>query len=220
MSHIDTVHIPLGNALSVTTDAFTAGVYGRLAQPGEEPYSPAPLEVSTDYVVGPFNEPRDYAFYYDGNQLAFTLAYNSVLPDANIIITAGEVEGDDLVVIQDDSDSNNFKVVTAQSIADLVIDSTVADTKQDVIDALSIPTVTVAVDDKVLIQDTSASDALKTVTTQAIADLFDASGYVEIPVSPDELGVLANDANGTAIATAVNAIKDILIAAGLAVAAE
>jgi hypothetical protein len=39
------------------------------------------------------------------------------------------------------------------------------------ITSLTAAAVTIAVDDKVIIQDTSASDALKTVTTQSIADL-------------------------------------------------
>jgi hypothetical protein len=45
------------------------------------------------------------------------------------------------------------------------------DTKQDTLSALSISTATVATGDKVLIQDVSDSDNLKTVTTQAIANL-------------------------------------------------
>lgn len=45
------------------------------------------------------------------------------------------------------------------------------DTKQDDLDALAITSATVASTDKVLIQDVSDSDNLKTVTAQSIADL-------------------------------------------------
>lgn len=48
----------------------------------------------------------------------------------------------------------------------------------------------------------------------------DAAGLVAIPADPGELDTLANDADGTAIAAEVNSINAILIAAGLAVAAE
>lgn len=46
------------------------------------------------------------------------------------------------------------------------------DGKQDNLSGLSITTATVATNDKILIQDTSDSDNLKTVTSQSIADLY------------------------------------------------
>jgi hypothetical protein len=45
------------------------------------------------------------------------------------------------------------------------------DDKQDILSGLSISTATVATDDKVIMQDTSDSDNIKTVTAQAIANL-------------------------------------------------
>lgn len=53
------------------------------------------------------------------------------------------------------------------------------DTEQ-VISGRTLTSATVATDDKVLIQDTSASDALKTVTAQSIADLASGGGGVEV----------------------------------------
>lgn len=50
------------------------------------------------------------------------------------------------------------------------------DAKQATLSGASLTGVTVATDDKVLIQDTSDSNNLKTVTTQAIADLASGSG--------------------------------------------
>lgn len=52
------------------------------------------------------------------------------------------------------------------------------DRKEDLISARALTSATVATDDKVLIQDTSGSDALKTVTAQSIADLAGA-GYTD-----------------------------------------
>lgn len=46
------------------------------------------------------------------------------------------------------------------------------DTKQDLLSGASLTTATVATDDKIIIQDTSNSDNIKTVTTQAVANLF------------------------------------------------
>lgn len=49
------------------------------------------------------------------------------------------------------------------------------DRKEDLISGRTLTTATVATDDKILIQDTSGSDVLKTVTAQSIADLAGAS---------------------------------------------
>lgn len=215
-----TIHIPLGYSATVTSDVFSSGTYVR-TEPGGTRYTPDEISADSTVVIGPFNEPRDYILYGDGNEYDCVIAQSGVFTGSDeisgVTIPTVTVAGDDSVLIQDTSDSNVLKVVTAQDIADLVIDSTVAATKQDLIDGATLTGVSVATNDKVLIQDTSDSDNLKTVTTQAIADLFDASGYVPIPGSPSTLSTLANNATGTQIATAVNAINTILIAAGLAV---
>ncbi len=105
-------------------------------------------------------------------------------------LSSATVAGDDKVLIQDTSNANNLKSVTAQSIADLVIDSTVAATKEDVLSGASLSSASVAADDKVLIQDTSDSNNLKTITTQAIADLFDDSDKQDI-VNTTNIGTAA-----------------------------
>jgi hypothetical protein len=57
------------------------------------------------------------------------------------------------------------------------------DDKQEDISGLTITTATVATNEKVLIQDTSNSDNLKTVTTQAIADLATDAGLITTDVT-------------------------------------
>lgn len=93
-------------------------------------------------------------------------------------LTTATVASNDKVLIQDTSGSDALKTVTAQSIADLA--ASVGDGDKGDITVSSTGTVwtidtpasaTVAVDDKVLIKDTSASDVMKYVTTQSIADL-------------------------------------------------
>lgn len=70
------------------------------------------------------------------------------------------------------SDGNADEVLTTDGSGQLSFASVDLSSKQDAISGDTITTATVATDDKVLIQDTSDSDNLKTVTTQAIADLY------------------------------------------------
>ncbi len=59
--------------------------------------------------------------------------------------------------------------------------------------------------------------------TQVYSGIYtkaDEDALVAIPAEPDAVSTLANDANGTAIAAAVNAINAILIATGLAVSGD
>lgn len=71
--------IPVGYALTLTSDAFTSGLYTRQGDPGGTRYTPTALAVSTAAVIGPFNEPRNYLFEGDGNALTNSLDYSGVL---------------------------------------------------------------------------------------------------------------------------------------------
>ncbi len=57
----DSILIPLGYVLTLTSDAVTIGTYVRLGNPGGTVYSPVAIAASTVYTIGPFNEPRMYA---------------------------------------------------------------------------------------------------------------------------------------------------------------
>lgn len=101
-------------------------------------------------------------------------------------LSTATVATGDKVLIQDVSDSNNLKTVTAQSIADLGSGGGgISDGDKGDITVASSGTVwtidtpssaTVATDDKVLIKDTSNSDATRYVTAQSIADLGGGGG--------------------------------------------
>ncbi len=113
---------------------------------------------------------------------------------SGLSLTAVTVGATDKVLVQDASDSSNLKTVTAQSIADLVIDSVVADTKQDIVSGVS--DTEIGYLDGVTSAIQTQFGAKADTTTGTIADL-------------------ANDANGTAIATTVNAIIAALVASGV-----
>ncbi len=131
-------------------------------------------------------------------------ALADVTDDANVkaaldgmVLTAVTVASTDKVLIQDVSDSDNLKTVTAQSIADLGAAASALDDLTDVTittpatgDILSyngsawvndaIESTTSASDDKVLVKDTSASDAYKydtaaNVTSAAIKSYSNAA---------------------------------------------
>ena len=69
MSKKDTIHLPKGYALTITSDAVSNGTYVRLGNPGGTRYTPAVLAASSSVELGPFDEPRDYALYSDNGQL-------------------------------------------------------------------------------------------------------------------------------------------------------
>ncbi len=78
MSHKTPIFVPRGNSLTLTTDAFSAGIYVRQSNPGEEPYTPDAIAASTEVVLGPFNEPRSYLVDVDGNEITYVLEYSGV----------------------------------------------------------------------------------------------------------------------------------------------
>ncbi len=77
-NRITNVFVPLGYALTLTTDAFSSGVYVRLDNPGGVIYNPSSIAASTVVVLGPFNEPRNYRIDLDGNEVTSALAFSGV----------------------------------------------------------------------------------------------------------------------------------------------
>lgn len=89
MPKLLTLHIPLGYQLAFTTDAVTSGQYTRLGDPGGTKYTPTVMTVSTDFVLGPYNEPRYYELSYSGNDFTRTLTQVGLLsPDVYTNIAA------------------------------------------------------------------------------------------------------------------------------------
>ena len=82
--------------------------------------------------------------------------------------TADQTGAEIKTAYEAEADTNAFTDVLLTKLNGI---STSADVTTDALSGASLTAVTVATDDKVLVQDTSDSDNLKTVTTQAIADL-------------------------------------------------
>lgn len=83
MSQKTPIFVPRGYALTLTTDAFSAGVYVRQSDPGVEPYNPTAIAASTTAVLGPFNEPRNYLVDIDGNAVDYSLAFSGIFTGAD-----------------------------------------------------------------------------------------------------------------------------------------
>lgn len=90
--------------------------------------------------------------------------YGRETPLSGRSITAVTVATNDKVLIQDTSDSEALKTVTAASIAAIA---------QEDLDDATLTSVTPATDDEILLKDTSDSDNLKTATLSDILDMAD-----------------------------------------------
>lgn len=119
--------------------------------------------------------------------------------------------------------SNNDDMSSSLSVSgfmtaadDAVVTSGLA-LKQDTISTATLTAATVAVGDLVLIQDLSDSKNLKTVTTQAVANLADLSSRAL--TSATVIADLAAEADAPTIVTKVNALLAALRVAGITVAA-
>ena len=199
-----TIYVPVGYALTLTSPADSAGSYYNIGNPGDGPSEYATLNADSSVILGPFNSPKNYSFSADNGDLSASLSFSGAFTSSDesdkqdtisgASLTSATVAANDKVLIQDTSNSNNLKSVTAQSIADLVIDSVVADTKQDIVSGVS--------DTEIGYLDGVTSSIQTQLGTKA-----DKGATVITP--------LDNDADGTEIATAVNGIITALIAAGI-----
>lgn len=78
MAHRKTVFLPIGYTLTLTTDDMSSGTYTRLGNPGGTVYTPADLSVSSTVILGPFNEPRDYALDILAGDMTYTMVFSGV----------------------------------------------------------------------------------------------------------------------------------------------
>lgn len=75
-----TVHLPAGEALSLSTDAVSSGTYARIAQPGDSTsYGVTALAASSSATVGPFNEERDYLLVMTSGDISYSKAAAGVI---------------------------------------------------------------------------------------------------------------------------------------------
>lgn len=254
------IHVPLGYALTLTTDAFTSGSYVRLANPGSSTrYSPTFIDADVTVTIGPFNEERDYRIESEPEELDLSLAFSSSFtPDDNAevkdyIESVGlnldaeqvyQIDGEDVapaanMVAKNSTDASEFDFVVDEDTMTSDADDKVPTQQSvkayvDTADALKADdSNTVHIDDTdasgyswVVDEDNMTSDSATEVPTQqsvkayvdtSIADMVTTNDDVTAltPLGETNVQTIANDANGTAIATAVNGILAILIAAGL-----
>ncbi len=79
MAKKDSIHIPAGYVANLTTDAVSSGSYVRVEVGDENSYSPVTVPVSSNLLVGPFNEPRNYVLQMDaGNIVVVSIVASGV----------------------------------------------------------------------------------------------------------------------------------------------
>ncbi len=183
-----TIFVPVGYALTMTAPANSNGGYWLVGNPGDQPGDVIDLNAGASATVGPFNTPRKYYIFADNGEVVISIdfsgaydatgdksdeaaTYEPLLSGA--ALTGATVAVDDYVLIQDKSNSNNLKTVSAQSIADLVVDSvTAAALQSDIDDAQSDATQALSDASDAL----GASQAAQSDATQALSDASDAQG--------------------------------------------
>lgn len=77
------IYIPVGYVASFTTDALTSGTYVRLPNPGGTSNTPTAFVASTAYTIGPFNDPYDYRFNYEGNTPSVAISNSGIYTAAD-----------------------------------------------------------------------------------------------------------------------------------------
>jgi hypothetical protein len=165
----------------------------------------------------------------DNSQTTLVVTSDTGLPsigageEYRLTITSGPLF--EIVTVTDDASSPTLTVTrgvegsTAQAWGDGVLVEMRAtadsfDRKEDLLSGQSIATTTVATDDKVVVQDTSDSDNVKTVTTQAIADLSLTFKTIAVSGQSDIVADSGTDtltvAAGSGITLTTNASTDTL----------
>ena len=134
MSKTNTIFVPAGHILTLTSDASTTGLYYIVGGDGAPSGDGTAIAASATITLGPFDNPRTYAIVSTTGTVGYSIAASA----------SGDA-------------ASSANVVAA-------------------LNGATIPTATVAANDKVIIQDTGSSDAVKTVTAQSIADLAGAGG--------------------------------------------
>ena len=170
----NTLFLPLGKKLTLTSDEFTTGHYFQ-QKPGAEPSSLTSITVSTAAVIESTDTTRCFVFVTNA-PLTF-LVESSIASDANGLDNIVE---DTSPQLGGNLDINGFLVdgrVPSTDGAKLDLIEAKADVTDEgnvvpALDGASIPGATIATGDKVLLQDINDADSVKTATAQSIANLF------------------------------------------------
>jgi hypothetical protein len=107
------IFLPAGYSMAFTTDSLTSGQYVRF-EPGGTRYSPSTIAISTSYTVGPFNEPRQYDFTYEGSDLTVTQSPNGVFDSTDSAALAAVFTPTEATLIEDiANDATGTQIATA-----------------------------------------------------------------------------------------------------------
>ena len=123
MARLETVHVPVGYTLTVTTDAVSSGTYTRLGNPGGTVYTPAALAVSSTATVGPFNEPRNYQLYRQAGTIAYSTSFSGEFTseDEGVYVKFTDLGPQDAIEdLADDADGEAIAATVNALIAALV----------------------------------------------------------------------------------------------------
>ncbi len=218
-----------GYTLTVTTDDLTDADYELVQDNDNAGDFPTNIGYGSSVSIGPFTNDRTYGITLRGFGYTTAIAFVSESSDISGLQTqinakqaqlSGEeiatatVAADDKILLQDTSDSDNLKTVTAQSIADLVVDSESAATLQSNIDDLT----------GGLSTEISRAEAAEGAIAGNLATETSRAEGVEatwVHLTGTQSAFqsdLADDADGATIATFVNGLKAALITAGIMLA--
>lgn len=88
MSVRETVYLPRGYALTLTSDASSSGTYFQKGNPGSVDNAPSTQAVSTTTVIGPFNDPYIYQIESIKGQIVATQAFSGTYSGADEVNVA------------------------------------------------------------------------------------------------------------------------------------
>lgn len=74
----NTIFVPIGYELTLTTDANSSGFYEQLPNPGGSKNTPVAIAVSSNVALGPFNDNRYYALDTNKGTISYSLAQSGV----------------------------------------------------------------------------------------------------------------------------------------------
>ena len=219
--------VPVGYALTLTAPATSGGTYYQINTPGTDPSNYAAIAAGASTTIGPFNTNTNWAFTGTNGDLTYSLDFSGAITsadDAAIALLAPKASptftGTPIlptpfkigaVSMTATGTELNYVAGVTSSV------QTQLNAKQATISGASFTAVTVATDDKVVIQDLSDASNIKTVTAQSLANLADLSSRALVGstvIAPVDTGGAEYTAVPNTV-TAVNAIITALIAAGI-----
>ncbi len=93
MANKQVVFVPMGYALTLTANATSAGIYYQVANPGDISGDVVAILAGAIATIGPFNDPRFYAFESNSGDITYTLSSSGMYTAADEVLASGDVAG-------------------------------------------------------------------------------------------------------------------------------